>query len=52
VLQPRYVKLREFRPTVLDANIQPNDADYFLDQFQTELGLEVQLEELHGIMKP
>lgn len=52
VLQPRYVKLREFRPTVLDANIQPNDADYFLDQFMTELGLEVQLEELHGVIKP
>jgi hypothetical protein len=52
VIQPRYIKLREFRPTVLDANIQPNDADYFLDQFMTELGLEVQLEELHGIIKP
>jgi hypothetical protein len=50
VLQPRYVKLREFRPTVLEANIQPNDADYFLDQFKTELGLEVQLEELHGLI--
>ena len=52
VLHPRYVKLREFRPTVLDANIQANDADYFLDQFMTELGLEVNLEELHGIMQP
>lgn len=52
VLQPRYVKLREFRPTVLEANIQPNDADYFLDQFKTELGCEVQLEELHGLIKP
>jgi len=51
VFHPRYVKLREFRPTRLEANIQPNDADYYLDQLLTELGLEVQLEELHGIMK-
>jgi hypothetical protein len=48
VVQPRYVKLREFRPTRLEANIQPNNADYFEDQFLTELGLEVLLPELHG----
>jgi hypothetical protein len=52
VFQPRYVKLREFRPTRLEANIQANDADYIKDQFLTEIGLEVQLEELHGVMHP
>jgi len=52
VFHPRYVKLREFRPTRLEANIQANDADYYKDQFLTELGLEVQLEELHGVMHP
>lgn len=51
VFHPRYVKLREFRPTVIQANIQANDADYFKDQFMTEVGLEVQLEELHGLMQ-
>lgn len=51
VFHPRYVKVREFRPTVIEANIQPNDADYFKDQFLTELGLEVQLEELHGLIQ-
>jgi hypothetical protein len=52
VFHPRYVKLREFRPTRLEANIQANDADYEKDQFLTELGLEVLLEELHGIIRP
>lgn len=52
VFHPRYVKLREFRPTRLQANIQTNDADYFKDQLLTELGLEVYLEELGGIMRP
>jgi hypothetical protein len=49
VFHPRYVRLREFRPTVLQPNIQPNDADYFLDQFLTEVGLEVTLEELGAV---
>lgn len=52
VFHPRYVKLREFRPTRLEANIQANDADYYKDQFLTELGLEVYLEELGGILRP
>lgn len=52
VFHPRYVFLREFRPTRLEANIQPNDADYFKDQFLTEVALETQLEELHGIIRP
>lgn len=51
VIQPRYIKLREFRPTRIEANIQANNADYFEDQFLTEVGLEVQLEELHGYGK-
>ncbi len=52
VFHPRYVKLREFRSTRIEANIQANDADYIKDQFLTELGLEVYLEELGGIMRP
>ena len=52
VFHPRYVKLREFRPTRLEANIQPNNADYIEDQFLTEIGVETQLEELHGVMHP
>jgi len=52
VFHPRYMKLREFRPTRLEANIQPNNADYIEDQFLTELGAEVMLEELHGLIHP
>jgi hypothetical protein len=52
IVHPRYVKLREFRPTVLEANIQAPDEDAYKDQFFTELGLEVQLEELHGLITP
>lgn len=52
VMHPRYVKVREFRPTRLEANIQDNDDDFYKDQFLTELGLEVYLEELGGIMRP
>jgi hypothetical protein len=48
IVQPRYVKLREFRPTRLEANIQANNSDSYEDQFLTELGLEVLLPELHG----
>lgn len=52
VFHPRYVRLREFRSTRLEANIQPNNADYFEDQLLTELGLEVFLPELHGVIQP
>lgn len=52
VMQPRYIKLREFRPTRLEANIQANDSDTFKDQFLTEFGLETQLEELHAVLRP
>lgn len=52
VFHPRYVKLREFRPTRLEANIQLPGYDCFKDQFLSELGLEITLEELGGVLKP
>lgn len=41
----------EGRDTKLQTNIQPNDADYYLDQYLTEAGFMVKLPKTHGIIK-
>jgi len=46
------VKIRPLvgRDTKLNTNIQPNDADYYLDEYITETGFEVKLPQTHGIL--
>lgn len=39
------------RDTKLQTNIQPNDADYYLDQYLTEAGFQIKLPKTHGIIK-
>lgn len=39
------------RDTKLETNIQPNDADYFKDQYLTEAGIEVKLPKTHAVIK-
>jgi hypothetical protein len=39
------------RDTSISTNIQPPDADYRLDQYLTECGLEFGLERRHGVLK-
>jgi hypothetical protein len=39
------------RDTKLNTNIQPNDADYYLDEYITEGGFMVKLPKTHGIVK-
>lgn len=41
----------EGRDTKLETNIQPNDADYYLDQYLTEAGFMIKLPKTHGIIK-
>ena len=39
------------RDTHLNTNIQPNDADYYLDEYLTEGGFMLKLPQTHGIIK-
>lgn len=39
------------RDTKLETNIQPNDADYYKDQYLTEAGIELKLPKTHAIIK-
>lgn len=39
------------RDTKLETNIQPNDADYYLDQYLTEAGFMIKLPKTHGIIE-
>ena len=43
--------LRTLQDTVLNRNIQPNDADGFIDEYLTEAGIQVRLEKAHAIIK-
>lgn len=38
------------RDTKMNADIQPKGADYFLDEYLTEAGLELQLPKTHGVI--
>jgi hypothetical protein len=51
VFHPRYVHLREYDPTKLVMNVQPNKATYVEDGFITVLGLEVAFPELGRVLK-
>lgn len=48
IIQPRYVSLREFQPTILKMNIQDNDYDGHKGQVLSEFGLELLLPEIHA----
>ena len=39
------------RDTKLNTNIQPNDADYYLDEYITEGGFQIKLPKVHGIIE-
>ncbi len=39
------------RDTKLNTNIQPNDADYYLDEYITEGGFQIKLPKVHGILE-
>jgi hypothetical protein len=39
------------RDTKLETNIQPNDADYYKDQYLTEAGIMVKLPKTHAVIK-
>ena len=38
------------RDTKLNTNIQPNDADFYLDEYITEAGFQIKLPKTHGII--
>ena len=53
IIDPDNVKFRPLkgRDTKLETNIQPNDADYYKDQYLTEAGVELKLPKTHAIIK-
>lgn len=53
ILDLENVKYRPLkgRDTKLETNIQPNDADYYKDQYLTEAGIELKLPQTHALIK-
>ena len=44
------VMMRPLRPTVLNTNVQANDADVYTDEYLTEAGIMVAMELAHGLV--
>lgn len=50
-LDMSHVKIRTYRPTVLNMGIQSPSADKYLDEWLTEIGLQVGQEKHHAVLK-
>lgn len=51
IVDVKNVRLRQFNPTRLRPNQQQGTSHEFIDEYQTEFGMEIRLQETHGLIK-